>query len=105
MARALCSCCLTAAQRYCVDRNGPRLVHRRMATAQEDAALSRAAQLTREHLATRSLQVTTVSARQNRRRIDLIPEPEWTDPPKAQIAGLLEAVERRLAAGRHRRPR
>ena len=69
-----------------------------MATAQEDAALSRAAQLTREHLATRSLQVTTVSARQNRRRIDLIPEPEWTDPPKAQIAGLLEAVERRLAA-------
>lgn len=90
---------------YCVDRNGPRLVHRRMATAQEDGAPSRAPQLTREHLATRGLQATTVSARQNRRRIDLVPEPEWADPPRG--------ADRRAAGGRgappggrrHRRPR
>ena len=56
-----------------------------MATAQDDAALSRAAPLTREHLGHAQPAVTTVSARQNRRRIDLIPEPEWTDPPKARI--------------------
>ncbi|MEX2102481.1 MAG: hypothetical protein WD805_00845, partial [Gaiellaceae bacterium] len=34
----------------------------------------------------------------NRRKIDLIPLPEWTDPPKARIAELLAAVESRLHA-------
>ena len=34
-----------------VDRDGPQLVYRRTATAEEDAALSRAAQLTVERLA------------------------------------------------------
>ena len=38
--------------------------------------------------------------RLNRRKIDLIPLPEWSDPPKAQIDGLLVAVEARLAAAR-----
>ena len=84
---------------YCVDRDGPRLVHRRTtATAQEDCALSRAAQLTLGHLAARGLQATIVPGRLNRRKIDLIPEPEWADPPRARIAELLVAVERRLAA-------
>ena len=38
-----------------------------------------------------------VSQRLNRRKIDLIPEPEWADPPKARIGELLAAVEARSA--------
>ena len=37
-----------------------------------------------------------VSQRLNRRKIDLIPEPEWADPPKARIGELLAAVQERL---------
>jgi len=32
----------------------------------------------------------------NRRKIDLIAEPEWEDPPKARIAELLTAVDDQL---------
>ena len=39
-----------------------------------------------------------VSQRLNRRKIDLIPEPEWADPPKARISELLAAVQERLRA-------
>ena len=34
-----------------------------------------------------------VAERLNRRKIDLIPEPEWADPPKAPISELLAAVQ------------
>ena len=37
-----------------------------------------------------------MSQRLNRRKIDLIPLPEWSDPPKAEIDRLLAAVEQRL---------
>jgi hypothetical protein len=83
---------------FSVDREGPRLGLRRTATAEEDAALSRAARLTVERLAARGLVTRIVSERPGRRQNDLIPEPEWADPPKARIAQLLEAVEQRLAA-------
>lgn len=82
-----------------VDRDGPRLVSRRVGTEEEDAALSRAARLTVQRLAARGLVARVVSERLNRRKIDLIPEPEWGDPSKARIADLLEAVEQRLHAG------
>ena len=39
-----------------------------------------------------------MSERLNRRKIDLIPEPDWADPPKARIDELLTAVQARLAA-------
>lgn len=81
-----------------VDRGGPQLVNRRTATAEEDAALSRAAQLTVERLAMRGLDTRIVSEPLNRRKIDLIPEPDWADPPKARISELLTAVQARLAA-------
>jgi len=81
-----------------VDREGPRLAFRRTASAEEDAALSRAAQLTVDRLAERGLRARIVSERLNRRKIDLIPEPEWKDPPKARIAELLAAVQGRLTA-------
>jgi trehalose/maltose hydrolase-like predicted phosphorylase len=83
---------------FSVDTQGPTLAYRREATADEDAALSRAAQLTVERLAARGLVARIVSERLNRRKIDLIPEPEWGDPPKARIAELLTAVEGRLAS-------
>jgi hypothetical protein len=44
----------------------------------------------------RGLSAEVVDQRLNRRKIDLIPLPGWTDPPKARIADLVAAVERRL---------
>jgi hypothetical protein len=83
---------------FCVDRDRPRLAYRRTATADEAAAVSRAARLTVERLAARGLVTRIVSERLNRRKIDLIPEAEWDDPPKARIGELLAALENRLAA-------
>jgi trehalose/maltose hydrolase-like predicted phosphorylase len=90
---------------FCVNRGsevfecgkaGPALVFRREATADENAQLDRAAALTVERLAARGLSASIVAQRLNRRKIDIIPLPEWADPPKAQIADLLAAVEARL---------
>jgi trehalose/maltose hydrolase-like predicted phosphorylase len=88
-----------------VDRRGTHLVERRTATPEEDRALDRATRRCIERLAERGLHADVVSQRLNRRKIDLIPEPEWADPPKARIGELLEAVERRLTdAGLHGLP-
>lgn len=81
-----------------VASNGPRLLDRRQATTEEDAALTRAAEKTVARLAARGLEARIVSQRLNRRKIDLIPLPEWADPPKSQIDRLLVAVEQRLHA-------
>ena len=75
---------------------GVELLQRRTPSDQENAALDRAAALTVERLSEHGLQARIVSQRLNRRKIDLIPEPEWADPPKATIARLLTAVEARL---------
>ncbi|MGZ4481898.1 MAG: hypothetical protein ACXVY5_06800, partial [Gaiellales bacterium] len=70
----------------------------REATAAENAALDRVAEQVRARLAAEyGLTVRIVSDRLNRRKIDLIPEPEWADPPKSRIGELLEAVEERLS--------
>jgi len=76
--------------------DGVHLLDRREATPAEDAALDAAAEATVAALAGRGLSAEIVSQRLNRRKIDLISEPEWADPPKARIAELLEAVEARL---------
>jgi hypothetical protein len=81
-----------------VDENGPELIHRRQATAEEEAALDAAATEVVARLAERGVRAEIVSQRLNRRKVDLIPEPEWADPPKARINELLAAVEQRLAA-------
>jgi hypothetical protein len=81
---------------FAVGTAGPELVLRRKATAAEDAALTRAAESTVARLAERGLEARIVSQRLNRRKIDLIPLPEWQDPPKAQIGALLTGVEERL---------
>ncbi len=49
-------------------------------------------------LARRGVGARIVSQRLNRRKIDLLPGPEWADPPKAEIGKLVVAVERRLRA-------
>ncbi len=79
-----------------VDGAGTHLVYRRNATAFENLALQAAAALTVERLAERGLRARIVSTRLNRRKIDLIDDPEWADPTKAQISDLLRAVEERL---------
>jgi trehalose/maltose hydrolase-like predicted phosphorylase len=96
---------------FCVNRgsevfrateDGVELVQRRVATDAENAALDAAAAATVDALAKLGLRAEIVSQRLNRRKVDLIPEPEWADPPKARIAELLTAVEARLhAAGMH----
>src|SRR5436190_16297354 len=83
---------------YRVDADGPKLVERREATPEEDASLDAAAADVVARLAEKGLHAEIVSQRLNRRKIDLIPEPEWADPPKARIDELLAAVEQRLAA-------
>jgi hydroxymethylpyrimidine pyrophosphatase-like HAD family hydrolase len=79
-----------------VGTSGPTLVYRRVATEDEERALDKAAARTLELLEQRGMQAAIVSTRLNRRKIDLIPEPEWVDPAKAQIAELLAAVRTRL---------
>ena len=81
---------------YEADASGVRLVRRRDATEDEDSALDAAAAATVRVLEERGIHAEIVSQRLNRRKIDLIPEPEWRDPPKAQIETLLAAVEQRL---------
>jgi trehalose/maltose hydrolase-like predicted phosphorylase len=78
--------------------SGPTLLVRREATAEENAHLDRAAALTVERLRDRGLEATIVAQRLNRRKVDIIPLPEWADPPKARIADLVAAVEARLHA-------
>jgi trehalose/maltose hydrolase-like predicted phosphorylase len=81
-----------------VDAGGPKLVERRQATPEEDKALDAAATELVASLAKKGLSAEIVSQRLNRRKVDLIPEPEWADPPKARIDELLAAVQQRLAA-------
>jgi trehalose/maltose hydrolase-like predicted phosphorylase len=81
---------------FTVGSDGPELMERREATPVEDKALDDAAEATVARLAARGLRAEIVSQRLNRRKIDLIPEPGWSDPPKARISELLVAVEGRL---------
>ncbi len=83
---------------YAVSRDGPRLVWRRQASRAEQRLLDEAASGTAAELARHGLHVEIISSRLNRRKIDLIPEAAWADPPKARIGELLAAVERRLAS-------
>jgi trehalose/maltose hydrolase-like predicted phosphorylase len=81
------------------DEGGPVLIWRRQATPEEEARLTATAEAVRDDLQRRTgLDIGVVYDRLNRRKIDLIPVPEWADPPKARIGELLVAVEQRLHA-------
>jgi trehalose/maltose hydrolase-like predicted phosphorylase len=75
------------------------LLWRRDASAAENLALDETTAAVREELAERhGITTGVVTDRLNRRKIDLIPESEWADPPKARIGELLQAVDRRLSS-------
>jgi trehalose/maltose hydrolase-like predicted phosphorylase len=80
-----------------VGPNGPRLLHRRRATRAERSALAGAAARLAAELEHHGLAVAIVADRLNRQKVDLIPDPAWSDPPKERIDELLAAVEDRLA--------
>jgi hypothetical protein len=79
-----------------IRRDGPALVERRETRPGEDGALDRAAAAIVAELVARGLTTGVVSQRLNRRKIDLMPFPEWDDPPKARIAELLAATLARI---------
>ncbi|MFZ5479541.1 MAG: glycosyl hydrolase family 65 protein [Myxococcota bacterium] len=71
----------------------PRQVAARRATPEEDARLDEVADRVVAALGP-DLGAVVIRDRVNRRKVDLLPV--WRDPPKAEIAALLDAVERRL---------
>ena len=74
------------------------LLWRRDAEPAENEALDATAAAVKRELAARyGVDVNIISNRLNRRKIDLIPTPEWADPPKSRIGELLEAVEERVS--------
>ena len=83
---------------YAYDASGElELLYRREPTPEENTALDRTAEAVQAQLRDAyGVEVGIVSNRLNRRKIDLIPEPAWADPPKSQIGELLAAVEERL---------
>ncbi|HEY5159475.1 MAG TPA: glycosyl hydrolase family 65 protein [Gaiellaceae bacterium] len=89
--------CNRGSEVYELTTAGPVLLERRVASAEEDEMLDRSAELATERLGKKGLTVSVIANRLNRRKIDLIPLPEWADPPKAELPKLLKAVEARLA--------
>ena len=85
---------------YAHEVDGTRsLLWAREASSEEDAALDHAADTVRDRLAKDyEIEIDIVRNRLNRRKLDLIPTPEWADPPKARIGELLAAVDARLRA-------
>jgi trehalose/maltose hydrolase-like predicted phosphorylase len=79
-----------------VTATGPSLLSRRVETEADARLLDRAATRVAAALRDRGLSVEIVSHRINRRKIDLIPEPAWADPPKSEIDQLVVAVEERV---------
>ncbi|HEX7049438.1 MAG TPA: glycosyl hydrolase family 65 protein [Longimicrobiales bacterium] len=75
----------------------PVLLWRRVARPEEDRRLTAAADAVRDRLMARTgLEIGVIYDRLNRRKIDLIPVPEWKDPPKSALGALIRAVEARL---------
>jgi len=77
----------------------PLLLFRRQATEEEDRLLSSIADAVRDTIAERTgVHIDVVYDRLNRRKLDLIPLPEWADPPKSEIGALRAATDARLQA-------
>ena len=68
----------------------------RLATETEERQMSAAAEELQRQLLARGMETQIIYKRLNRRKIDLIPLPEWTDPPKSQIGALIEATRERV---------
>ena len=83
---------------YEADSTGVHLIDRRIASADEEVALDRAAERTAGALLARGLTPMPITRRFNRRKLDLISTSGWDDPPKARIAELVDAVSARIRA-------
>jgi len=82
------------------EKSDPKLIDRREASEAENLLLTKVAQAVRDYSRYRSgPRIDIVYNRLNRRKIDMIPEPDWADPPKARIGDLLQATEQRLRNG------
>ncbi|MEO6821667.1 MAG: glycosyl hydrolase family 65 protein [Candidatus Nanopelagicales bacterium] len=81
-----------------VDGAGARPIWCRTATADEEAALDRAADATVAVLSAKGLVCRVVSKGLNRRKVDLIPEQTWAGRPRSRTDALLVAVTKRLHA-------
>ena len=78
----------------------PVLIWKRVATPRENRLLTGIAEAVRQTVERRTgLPIRVIRNRLNRRKIDVIPVPEWANPAKSEIGALLTAVERRLAGG------
>ncbi len=76
------------------------LLSRRNATEEEERLLTSTADAVRDALVARTgLAIDVVYDRLNRRKVDLIPLPEWRDPPKSALPDLVRAVDARLVGG------
>ncbi len=74
-------------------------LHARTSTQAEDEAMDRAARRIQHELREQyGLETQIIHGRMNRRKLDLIPVPEWADPLKEQLPALHRAVEARLAS-------
>jgi len=82
------------------EKSDPVLIHGRNASDVENLLLTKVAQAVRDYSRYRGgPKIDIVYNRLNRRKIDMIPEPDWADPPKARIGDLLQATEQRLKNG------
>jgi hydroxymethylpyrimidine pyrophosphatase-like HAD family hydrolase len=70
----------------------------RVSTETEERQLSAAAEALQRRLRERGLETAIIYQRLNRRKVDLIPLPEWEDPPKSRIADLIAATRARVDA-------
>ena len=74
-------------------------LHVRVATEAEDEAMDRASRRIQHELREQyGLETQIIRGRMNRRKLDLIPLPQWADPLKEQLPALHRAVEARLAS-------
>jgi hypothetical protein len=64
----------------------------------EEQQLSATAEELQRRLRERGLETEIIYPRLNRRKVDLIPLPEWADPPKARIGELIAATRARVRA-------
>lgn len=75
-----------------------RKVYLRVSTDVEEQQLTATAEELQRQLKERGLETEIIYQRLNRRKVDLVPLPEWVDPPKARIADLIAATRARVRA-------
>jgi len=96
--RNLFACVNRGAEVYAFDGAGaPVRIRGRDANDEENRKMDKVSvELQQEYKDKYDLDVAIVYDRYNRRKLDIIPVPEWANPPKARIGELLAATTQRL---------